>query len=45
MIVLRQKDVREQEADLARVNAEITTANEELNRVRTQCEREENRWE
>lgn len=39
-ILQRQKDIRDQETELARVNAEIITANEELSRVRTNCERE-----
>ena len=32
--------MRDQETELARVNAEIAAATEELNRMETQCERE-----
>ena len=42
MIVTRTKEIRDLEAELARVNAEVAMAKEELTREQTLCERQEN---
>ena len=42
MILSKNKEVRDQETEVARVNAEIAAATEELNRMQTLCERESN---